>query len=87
MVVERTEEPDRQLLTITELSERSRLSVTQLRRLVKAGRIPFLQPGGRGGKLLFRLDTLLAANEPPKSPHSEPKVPPHCGRKPDWMQP
>ena len=72
MAAERTEEPDRQFLTIAELSERSPLSVTQIRRLVKAGRIPFLQPGGRGGKLLFRPDALLAANEPPEEPKVRP---------------
>lgn len=74
-----------QLLTITELSERSRFSVTQIRRLVKFGRISVLQPGGKGGKLLFRPDALFSADVPSETSSSEPKVRPKSGRKPGWM--
>ena len=63
------------LLTIREFSRQSRLSVTQIRRLVKAGRIPFLQPGGRGGKLLFSQDALSAAAGALAAPASSPPAP------------
>jgi excisionase family DNA binding protein len=52
------------LLTIRELSGRIRLSVPQIRRLVREGRIRSYQPGGRGGKLLFPPDVLEVAIAP-----------------------
>jgi hypothetical protein len=74
-------------LTIQELSFRSRFSVSQLRRLAKAGRLPYLQPGGPGGKLLFPLDALeqAAAAEGADVPHA-PRTPRRLpGRRPQWM--
>lgn len=81
-----SESRSEQLLTIKEFGQQSRLSVTQIRRLANAGRIPFLHPGGPGGKLLFQLGTLLSAQEPHEPLCSEPKVRPMSGRKPGWMQ-
>ena len=72
-------------LTISELSAQSRLSVSQLRRLAKAGRIPFLQPGGPGGKLLFPPDALLKANDPPQESAGV-SVRPQHGRRPNWLK-
>jgi hypothetical protein len=45
-------------LDIRQLSAMSRFSVTQIRRFVRAGKIPYFQPGGPGGKLLFPPDAL-----------------------------
>jgi excisionase family DNA binding protein len=74
-------------LTIQELSVRSRFSVSQLRRLAKAGRLPYLQPGGPGGKLLFPLDALEQAAvavgaDVPHAPGTPRRLP---GRRPKWM--
>ena len=40
-------------LTVDELSARTGLSLSSLHRLKKQGRIPFFQPAGKGGRLLF----------------------------------
>jgi hypothetical protein len=50
------------LLTIDELSRHSRLSITTLHRLKKAGRLPYFQPAGKGGRLLFPVDAIERAN-------------------------
>ena len=50
--------PPPQYISIQEFSQRSGFSVSQLRRLAKKGAIPALQPGGKGGKLLFRPDAI-----------------------------
>ena len=47
-----------QLLTIQELSRRSRLSIATIHRLKKAERIPYFQPSGKGGRLLFPVDAI-----------------------------
>lgn len=51
-----------QLLTIQELSSRSKLSVRTLRRLKDGGRLAFYQPGGKGGVLLFPADAIERAS-------------------------
>ncbi|MGZ0173050.1 MAG: hypothetical protein ACKVHE_26235 [Planctomycetales bacterium] len=84
MAKSQAESKPEQLLTIKEFSQQSRYSVTQIRRLVNAGRIPFLQPGGRGGRLLFQPGALLSAQEPHEPLCAEPKVRPMSGRKPKW---
>ena len=48
-------------LTINELSQRSRLSVSTLNRLKKAGLIPFFQPGGKGSRVTFPADAIERA--------------------------
>ncbi|MCA8999614.1 MAG: hypothetical protein KDA80_21645 [Planctomycetaceae bacterium] len=75
-----------ELLTIQECSEYSWLSVPQLRRLVKERRIPYLQPGGPGGKLLFRRDALFEANQAVRTPQSTSPELPTSGRKPKWTK-
>lgn len=47
-----------QLLTLKEFSTASRLSSATIHRLKDAGRIPFHQPSGKGGKLLFPVNAL-----------------------------
>ena len=53
-----TESRYRQTLTIKQLQVATGLSISTLRRRVKDGTIPVLQPGGRGKKLLFPLAVL-----------------------------
>lgn len=74
-----------ELLTIREFSEVSRLSVTQIRRLVKAKRVHCLQPGGRGGKLLFPLDALDALGERDDDVVVRDDKRPKHGRRPKWQ--
>jgi len=86
MVLKPPEGDEARLLTISELSTRSRLSVSQLRRLVKRGRIRFLQPGGPGGKLLFTPDALLNSAGPSQQATSKLPVHPQSGKTPNWMK-
>jgi hypothetical protein len=51
----------RNYLTKREFVERSGLSPATVQRYVRDGRIPYFQPGGRGGKLLFPPDAIEAA--------------------------
>ena len=46
------------LLTFEELAARTPLSKSTLRRLIKNGRIPFIQPSGKGGRVLFPVDAI-----------------------------
>ena len=71
------------LLTIKEFSVASQLSVSTLRRLVRQGRIRFLQPAGKSGKLLFPPDALECLDEDgPSNGDSDRSLP---GRAPGWM--
>lgn len=74
-------------LTIQDLSAKTGFSVTQLRRLVRAQKIPFYQPGGKGGKLLFPPDAIerCASEDSRPVPDDEPQKP-LSGRRPRWMQ-
>ena len=76
----------RDFLTIQELSKRSGRSVNSLRRDVDAGKIEAYQPGGPGGKLLFRPDALERCKARAHEPHPQtPPRPKHLpGRRPRW---
>jgi len=50
-----------QLLTFKEFSAASRLSSATIHRLIKAGKLPCLQPSGKGGKLLFPVNAIELA--------------------------
>lgn len=50
-----------QLLTIEEFIAKSRLSVSTIHRLKRQGKIPYFQPAGKGGKLLFPPDAIECA--------------------------
>ena len=45
-------------ITIRELNEKSRCSISTLRRLVRDRKIPYFQPAGKGGKLSFPPDAV-----------------------------
>lgn len=52
---------DRYYLDIVQLIARTGLSESTIHRLKRAGKIPFFQPTGKGGKLLFPLDAIERA--------------------------
>lgn len=64
-----------QLVDLKEFCSVKRLSPATVHRLKNAGKIPFFQPSGKGGKLLFPLNAIeLAA-----SAASAPSVPSDAG--------
>ena len=83
----------RAYLTKQELAVRSGLSEATIQRYKDSGRIPFFQPGGKGGRVLFPLDAIEsaqreladsggpAATVPPAS-KNPPKLP---GPRPHWQ--
>lgn len=80
-----------QLLTIRELSTKCRLSVSTIHRLKTEGKIPFYQPAGKRGRLLFPPDAIERAAEASYQPSPGPS---HAeghrhlsGPPPTWMRP
>ncbi|QDU61706.1 Helix-turn-helix domain protein [Planctomycetes bacterium Pan216] len=75
-------------LTAKELARLSGFSVATIWRLKRDEKIPFVQPGGKHGKVVFPEDALERAN-----PSTNPIAPvlndksdePLPGRRPDWM--
>ena len=82
-----------QLLTTEELSDKCRLSVSAIHRLKREGRIPYLQPAGKGGRLLFPVDAIeracgmVSSTAQPPSETSDETEQPLSGPRPVWMQP
>lgn len=87
-MIDRNLDASPRLLTVSEFSARSRLSVATIHRLKDQNKIPFYQPAGKGGRLLFPADAIkLAApkEDKPSSPPIDDR--PHLsGRSPAWMQ-
>jgi hypothetical protein len=78
-----------QLLTAKELGERSRLSISTIRRLKSARRIPFIQPAGKRGRVFFSPDAIerCAGTDPVSEPDPADLHPRHLsGPCPGWMQ-
>lgn len=82
-----------QLLTISELSRQSQLSTATIHRLKKAGRIPYYQPAGKGGRVLFPADAIERSGDEPEgdAQPSGPNPPPTSGPtlpgpRPSWMR-
>lgn len=77
-----------QLLTVQELSTKCRLSIATIHRLKDQGKIPFYQPAGKGGRLLFPADAIeraAAETTKPSSPPADDR--PHLpGPPPTWMR-
>ena len=82
---------ERQLLTLQELCERSRLSPATIHRLKKAGKIPVYQPSGRGGRLLFPADAIerlsVRLESAASAAPSERAAGHLAGPRPNWMNP
>jgi hypothetical protein len=83
-----------ELIDIHELSAASGRSVSSLRRDVRDCRIEAFQPGGPGGKLLFRRDALEQCRVTPTSNGQYIRIPGAAsgsrasrlsGRPPSWM--
>ena len=51
-------------LTLQQLADRTSLSVSTLRRLLKNGRLRGFQPGGPGTRIVFRPDAIEILNSP-----------------------
>jgi len=75
--------PHKSLITIAELSQASGLSVSTIRRLVRDERIPYLQPSGKGGKLLFPPDAIERTS--PVSDAADTGSRRIAGKRPNWM--
>ena len=71
------------LRTLAELSQASGLSGSTIRRLVRDERIPFFQPSGKGGKLLFPFDAIERASSASGAAVTPPKR--LAGKPPNWM--
>lgn len=82
----------RQYLDIGDLSARSGLSTSTIHRLKIQGRIPFYQPGGKGGKLLFPPDAIdkcgqaMPASEPLAAEASTNRNGHLSGPRPAWLR-
>lgn len=81
-----------QLLTLKELSDHSKLSPATIHRLKRQGKIPFFQPAGPRGKLLFPADAVeqaarAASDESSTAPTGTATTKPHLsGPCPVWMK-
>jgi hypothetical protein len=53
---------DRAYLTKVELARRTGLSPATIERYKNAGKIPFFQPGGKGGRVVYPVDAIEAAH-------------------------
>lgn len=82
-----------QLLTIQELSEKCRLSTSTIHRVKRQGKIPYFQPAGKGGRLLFPPRAIEDAADaesvtaPPSSQVPDGTAERLSGPRPAWMQP
>jgi predicted DNA-binding transcriptional regulator AlpA len=82
----------RPYLDIDELIVRSGLSRATIWRLKRAGKIPFFQPGGKGGRVKFPEDALEQAGRcevPSSVPDDDESVLSKRlpGPRPQWMSP
>lgn len=82
-----TEHAKKHYVTKHELAARTGLSAATIQRLKDQGRIPFFQPAGKGGKLLFPPDAveraLSAVSESSIAPTG---TKPLAGPAPRWRQ-
>jgi hypothetical protein len=76
-------------LDVRGLSARTGLSPSTIHRLKDQGKIPFYQPAGKRGRLLFPVDAIERAATVSNEPSSlSPEGRPHLsGPPPAWMRP
>ena len=84
------DEKKKRYLDVDELANRSGLSPATIWRLKAAGKIPFYQPAGKGGRVTFPLDALerTGQTETPTIPReTADRAPPEKlpGPRPQWM--
>jgi excisionase family DNA binding protein len=87
-----TDDELKKYLTAEQLSRRYGLSTSTIHRLKKAGKIPFLQPAGKGGRLLFPADAIeQSVQSIPQPAENQTGIADSSkrlsGRLPKWMQP
>lgn len=85
-------EDQRNYIDIVELAARTGLSVSTIHRLKRQDKIPFFQPAGKGGKLLFPPDAIersscnTYADVMPGSGTTSPPIGRLSGPLPVWMR-
>lgn len=85
-------DPNRRYLSIEELSAQSGLSPATLHRLKRQGKIPFYQPAGKRGRVLFPPDAIEQADQATSSSATKDSPgdagnPSHLsGPRPAWMK-
>lgn len=72
-------------LDVDELSARTGFSRATIWRLKRAGKIPFIQPGGKGTIVKFRADALEGPVGSPLEPNTDSGEARLPGRKPAWQ--
>lgn len=80
--------PKDHYVSISELAARTGLSHATIWRLKRGGKIPFFQPGGKNGRVLFPADAIeRALGGPPQATPDD--APPERlpGPQPSWMSP
>ena len=90
--------PARTCLSYEELSVQTGLSLSTLRRRVKEGKLPCIQPGGRRTRIVFPVDVVErllqhasnsseTATVPPAPKPARPAAnPTHHGPRPKWLR-
>lgn len=78
-------------LTLQELAQASRLSIATLHRLKQRGVLPYFQPSGKGGRLLFPRDAIERAaaavdGDAASTPRLDSDRRGPAGPKPKWMK-
>lgn len=71
-----------------EFSRLTGISVMTIRRCLRDGRLPFVQPGGRGHLILIPVDALDRLRTPagPADDPPPPAPPVLSGPKPEWLR-
>jgi len=81
----------RRYLNVEELSNQTGLSAATIYRLKNQGKIPYCQPAGKRGRLLFPADAIeraaQAAGQPLLAPPTAKDHPHLSGPSPAWMRP
>ena len=82
---------EKSYLDINELVAHTGLSEATIWRLKRAGKIPFYQPGGKGGRVKFPADAIEVADlkiQPESSAPTDSDSPERLpGPRPKWMLP
>jgi len=72
-------------LTINQLSARTGFSVSTIRRLIRAGRLIAIQPGGARHRQIFSFDAIEQLTQP-TTQNTPAETKPPCGPSPRWKK-
>ena len=78
--------PEREYLDIGELCAQTGLSRSTIHRLKRDGKIAFVQPAGKRGRVLFRRNAIELPPVDSKTVQDIHAQPPLRGRRPKWMK-